>query len=64
MKKYTINECLKPSSKDYLNDLQFIQSLINERRQPLKNPYSPLSERLNALKNKVTNAIQAGRTEL
>ena len=47
MKRWTIKELKN------LSDREFLQQLINERRESLTNPYAPLSERLNATEKRL-----------
>lgn len=50
MKRYTKKELAE------MNDMQFIASVLRERKSMLTNPYSPLAEKLDSVIYKVLEA--------
>jgi len=52
--RYTIAEVKNKDSKEYMSDFRLLTAILNERQQTLTNIYSPLYQRINQLKNKIS----------
>lgn len=55
--RFTINQLKEITDKD------FLMTLLNERKNSLSNPYSPLSQRLNATIARLEHGTITGYTQ-
>lgn len=56
--RYTIDNLKNKDSKEYMDDLKMLRSIVIERQQDCTNAYSPLYTRLQELYNKLSKAME------